>query len=1160
MSVNGNMEKDSFVHLHVHSEYSLLDGACRIDQLVKKAVELGQTAVAVTDHGVMYGAVEFYNKAKAAGIKPIIGCEVYVAPRTRHDRDSRYDLRPYHLVLLCKNNEGYGNLIKLVSEAFTDGFYGKPRVDEELIRKYSRGLICLSACLAGEVPRRLSEDDYDGAVKAALRYKDIFGDGNYYIEIQDHGIAEQKRILPGLCRISREAGVPLAATNDVHYINKSDAEIQNILLCIQIKKTIYESNSMKFPTEEFYLKSTEEMYALFPGLPEAVRNTSKIAQKCNVEFEFGVIRLPEFKMDGVSDNVAFFRDICYKGLRSKYGNAPQTEVIDRMNYELKVITDMGYVDYYLIVWDFVKYAKDKGIPVGPGRGSGAGSICAYCIGITEIDPVKYNLLFERFLNPERVSMPDFDIDFCIEGRQQVIDYVVRRYGSERVSQIIAFDTLKARAAVRDVGRAIGLENKFRNDIAVMIPKELNITIFHAINKNPDLKKLYETNHSAKRLLDLSMKIEGMPRNDSVHAAGVVISASDVTDFVPIKKSGDAVVTQYTMTALESLGLLKMDFLGLRNLTVIKYSVNEIHKSDPNFKIETVSIEDKEVFHMMSCGKTSGVFQFESDGMRRVLSRLRPESIEDLIAVISLYRPGPSESIPRYIENKHNPDKIKYKHPLLKPILEVTYGCMVYQEQVMEICRVLAGYSYGRADLVRRAMAKKKHDVMQKERSSFIYGEKNSDGNASCCGAVANGVDEKTANEIFDEMVGFASYAFNKSHAAAYAYLAYQTAYLKYHYFKEYMAALMSSVIGNTDKLIEYVEECRSAKIKILRPDINKSQAEFRVEGEHIRYGLLAVKNLGLGVIRDIISEREKNGDFHSLQNFCERTVNINVSKVCVEYLIKSGAFDGLGANRRQMMRNYEYLMDSADNFAKHSIEGQLDLFSGESESGQSEIKFKAEEEFRHADILCFEKYATGMYISGHPLDPYIKYIRLMKIPDSSYLGEEFEKRSLNKNVTNGFIGAVDDVTVRYTSTGKKMAFVNLQDTVGSINVTFFPETYKKYENKLEYGSVVYVKGKISAKSSGSFSLICDNLFDEEEFNSIIKSKRLCIKINSAEKEIFSKLITVMSEYPGKREVCFYVTDLKKYVRPKNIIGINLTEELIERLISTVGCDKIGLID
>ncbi|MGN1481150.1 DNA polymerase III subunit alpha [Porcipelethomonas sp.] len=1158
--MSNNKKNNSFVHLHVHSEYSLLDGACRIRNLVKKAAEMGQKAIAVTDHGVMYGAVEFYQEALKAGIKPIIGCEVYVAPRTRFDMEAKLDGHPYHLILLCKSNKGYQNLIKLVSKGYTEGFYSKPRVDMELLEQYHEDLICLSACLAGEIPRKLLNNDYEGAKKTALKYRDIFGTDNYYLEIQDHGIKEQREILPLICRLSKETGIPMAATNDVHYIEKSDAEVQNVLMCIQMKKTIYEPNPMKFPAEEFYLKSTEEMYELFKGIPEAVENTVVIADKCNFEFEFGVIRLPKFHIDGEDDNTAFFRRLCLEGMKEKYGENISDSIKSRMNYELEVIISMGYVDYYLIVWDFVKYAKDHDIPVGPGRGSGAGSICAYCIGITSIDPIKYNLLFERFLNPERVSMPDFDIDFCIEGRQQVIDYVVGKYGEDRVSQIIAFDTLKARAAIKDTGRTMGMSVKFRNDVSALVPKDLHITIAQSLEKSRELKELYDSNYSAHKLIDMSMKIEGMPRNDSIHAAGVVISGVPVTDLVPVKKSGDAVVTQYTMTALESLGLLKMDFLGLRNLTVIKHCVEDIRKKVPDFDINKIPVDDKDVYAMMSMGKTTGVFQFESAGMRRVLSQLIPENLEDLIAVISLYRPGPSESIPKYINNKHNPEQITYKHPLLKNILDVTYGCMVYQEQVMEICRTLAGYSYGRADLVRRAMAKKKHDVMEKERHSFVYGEKNPDGTISCAGAVANGVSEKDANEIFDEMSGFASYAFNKSHAAAYAYLAYQTAFLKCHYVKEYMAALMSSVLDNTDKLIEYAEECRINGIAVLRPDINKSSAYFTTESEGIRYGLLAIKTLGIGVINGIVNERAENGSFENLQDFCYRTEELGISRVSVEYLIKAGAFDGLGANRRQMINNYEYLMDSIASFSRANLEGQIGLFASENSSGKNEIVFKPEKEYRYADLLCFEKFATGMYISGHPVDPYKTALKLMRVPDSSEIHRNIETGSYAKNQIVCFLGVMDDVSVRYTSTGKKMGFLNLQDTCGSMEFTVFPEAYAKYEKKFIYGNLLYIFGKVSRNKSYNDTIAVDSIFDEEEFSEIISRKRFCIKLSGTDKNIIIQAAEILKKYPGRHEVCFYLTGLKKYIKLKGDYKISLDSKMLSELNKIIKSDDIGLID
>lgn len=1148
----------SFVHLHVHSEYSLLDGACRIERLVKKAVEMGQTAIAITDHGVMYGAVEFYETAKKYGIKPIIGCEVYVSPRTRFDKEVKLDSHPYHLVLLCKNNEGYQNLIKLVSLAYTEGFYSKPRVDIELLRKYSNGLICLSACLAGEIPRKLLNGEYDAAKTVALEYLEIFGDGNFYLEIQSHNIEEQKRILPMICRISKETGIPLVATNDVHYIEKSDAEIQNILLCVQLKKTIYEPNSMKFPTEEFYLKSEDEMKKIFSGIPEAIENTGIIAQKCNIEFEFGVIRLPEFHIDGENDNLAFFKRLCNEGFEKKYSYDNIT-ARERMNKEIEVITKMGYVDYYLIVWDFIVFARKNDIPVGPGRGSGAGSICAYCMGITDIDPIKFNLLFERFLNPERVSMPDFDIDFCIEGRQKVIDYVVKKYGKECVSQIIAFDTLKARAAVKDVGRAMGLSVKFRNEISAMIPKGIDVTIEKALESNRELRELYDSNISAHKLIDTSMKIEGMPRNDTVHAAGVVISGVPVTDLVPVKKSGDTILTQYTKADLEKLGLLKMDMLALRNLTVIKKCTDEIKRKNPDFDINKIPRDDMKVFEMMSKGETMGVFQFESSGMRRVLTQLIPRSIEDLIAVTSLYRPGPSDSIPKYISNRHNPEKITYKHPMLEKILDVTYGCIVYQEQVMEICRTMAGYSYGRADLVRRAMAKKNHSQMEKERHSFIYGDKNPDGTVSCVGALANGVDEKTANEIFDEISGFASYAFNKSHAAAYACLSYQTAYLKCYYTKEFMAAVMTSVVENTDKLSEYVEECKSHGIKILRPDINKSMQGFVTENDGIRYGLLAIKNLGLGVINSIISDRNCNGKFSDIQDFCNRMAKENINRTAVENLIKSGAFDGLGANRRQMVNNFEYLMESAGETIRNNLEGQMGLFSvGDKETG-SEFKFKTEEEFRYADLLCFEKYATGMYISGHPTDPYKLILELMRVPTAKEVSKKLKEKKCRNNETICCLGAMDDISTRYTSTGKKMGFLNIQDTSGNVECTLFPEIFAKCERKLIYGNVLYVTGKVSIKEGYGASFVADNILDDEEFSLLCSKKKFCIKLRSDTNRA-EIVLKKLKKYSGQTEVLLFFTDLKKMVKFKDISGVEICSGLVDELSSIVSRNDIGLID
>ena len=889
------MRADEFVNLHVHTEYSLLDGACRIKELISRVKELGQTAVAITDHGNMYGAVEFWNAARAQGIKPIIGCEVYVARRTRHDREPKLDSSPYHLILLCENNEGYRNLVKLVSYASIEGFYNKPRVDVELLKKYHDGLICMSACLAGEVQRLLTDGEYEAARSVALKYRDIFGKDNYYIEIQNHGIKEEVKNLPLLYKLSAETGIPLAATNDCHYINKKDSEMQNVLLCIQTGKTLDDPNGMKFGTDEFYVKSADEMAELFKGHEEAVSNTRLIAERCNVEFEFGNIKLPKFTIDGVDDNKQFFRSLCRKGMFEKYGSEPSATVTERLEYELDIITKMGYTDYYLIVWDFIRYAREHDVPVGPGRGSGAGSLCAYCIGITGIDPIKFNLLFERFLNPERVSMPDFDIDFCIEGRQSVKDYVVEKYGKDYVSEIIAFDTLKARAAVRDVGRVLGVSYQLCDSAAKEI--DPRATLSEALKESEELSGLYHSDRTMRKLIDLAMQLEGMPRHASTHAAGVVISAVPLSDLVPLQRNDDTVVTQYTMGVLESLGLLKMDFLGLRNLTIIRDTVREIHKTEPDFDINSIPVDDKGVFEMMSEGDTCGIFQFESEGMTARVMELRPERLEDLIVVISLYRPGPMKSIPVYIENKKHPENITYKHELLREILSDTYGCMVYQEQVMEICRKLAGYSYGHADIVRRAMAKKKHDVMLKERESFVKG------------AADNGVSEDIANSVFDEMVSFASYAFNKSHAAAYAYLAYQTAYLKYHYRGIYMAALMSSVMGMSSKLSEYIDACRDYGIEILRPDINKSNKGFTFVDGKMYFGLLAIKNAGSGLADKIINEREENGAFFSLQDFCERIGGRELNKKALENLIKAGAFDGLGLNRRQMLESYEALFE-----------------------------------------------------------------------------------------------------------------------------------------------------------------------------------------------------------------------------------------------------------
>ncbi|MDO5558250.1 MAG: DNA polymerase III subunit alpha [Oscillospiraceae bacterium] len=1136
---------DNFVHLHLHSEYSLLDGACRIKELVSMAKELGQKAVAVTDHGVMYAAVEFYNEAKKQGIKPIIGCEVYVAQRTMHDKVHKLDSSPYHLILLCKNKEGYHNLIKLVSQSFTEGFYNKPRVDKELLKKYSSGLICLSACIAGEVSRNLINNDYEGARKAAVSYLDIFGEGNFYLEVQNHGIAEEKRILPNLYRLSEETGIKLAATNDVHYVRREDADMQNVLLCIQTGVTVDDPDAMSFPTNEFYMKSEQQMRELFSAVPEAVNNTAEIADKCCVEFEFGVTKLPAFNIEGCDDNERYFRDLCIEGMCEKYGDDPDSVITDRMNYELDIIIKMGYVNYYLIVWDFIRYAKEHDIPVGPGRGSGAGSICAYCIGITGIDPMKYGLLFERFLNPERVSMPDFDIDFCIEGRQRVIDYVIEKYGSDRVAQIITFGTMAARGSIRDAGRAMGIPYGVCDKAAKLIPNELNITIKKALDRGDDLKKLYDSDTAVHKLIDMAQRIEGMPRNTSTHAAGVVIASAPVSEFVPLKKNDDAVVTQYTMTVLESLGLLKMDFLGLRNLTVIRDCVNMIHRKDPEFDISKVPVDDKAVFRMLAAGKTSGVFQFESAGMRSVIMRLVPENLEDLIAVISLYRPGPMDSIPKYIENRHNPDKVTYKHPMLESILKVTYGCIVYQEQVMEICRKLAGYSYGRADLVRRAMAKKKHDVMQKERQNFIYGLKDDNETSSCKGALANGVSEETANEIFDEMISFASYAFNKSHAAAYAYLSYQTAYLRCHYFKEYMAALMTSVLSNTPKLMEYISECEANSVHLLNPSVNESCLDFTITEDGIRFGLLAIKNLGRAVIESIMREREKNGRFRSLQNFCKRMTGEGISRRSLESLIRAGAFDGLGLNRRQMLENMHIIIAAYQQEKSDYIEGQLDFF-GTADEEIHDIKVPFMEEYPMKELLRMEKESTGMYVSGHPLSQYSIVKTLMKISDISVIRENCQSGELKDNSPVCLLSLVTAVKNHFTKKGANMCFASLEDTTGDIDCVVFPGVYELSRSKLVNDEIIYVIGKISIKDDDC-SILADNIFSEKEFLEITERKKLCFKTSSSEiRSLMEKLDAVLCDNAAVR-VCYYLTDMKKTVSAKGRNTVDLTSETFSKL-------------
>lgn len=1143
-----------FVHLHLHSEYSLLDGACRIEELVLRVKELGQTAAAVTDHGNMFAAVEFYNACRAEGIKPIIGCEVYVAPRSRNDKAGRIDA-PYHLILLCEDQEGYRNLIKLVSLSYTEGFYMKPRIDKELLRKYHKGLICLSGCLAGEIAVLLARDDYESAVETALEYQGIFGKGNYFIEIQDHKDIEQKRINPSLIRLSNQTGIPLAATNDCHYLRREDAYAQRILMCISTAKTIEDENSMAFPTEEFYVKSGDEMAELFRSCPQAITNTVKIAERCNVEFEFGNTKLPYFHIDGVEDNEAFLRKMCLDGLYKRY-TEPTEEALKRLDYELDIITGMGYTDYYLIVWDFINYAKSKGIPVGPGRGSGAGSLCAYCIGITGVDPLKYNLLFERFLNPERVSMPDFDIDFCMEGRQRVIDYVIRKYGADHVAQIATFGTLAAKQAVRDSARAMGFAYQVGDSISKKVPRYAKLSV--SVKQDPALRELYNTNEQAKQVIDTAMRIEGMPRNVSTHAAGVVITKEPVDYYVPLYARDGQVSTQYTMTILERLGLLKIDFLGLRNLTIIDHCCKSIKKNNPSFDINTIPIDDQAVFDMLSKGQTGGVFQFESAGMTSAITRLRPTGIEDLIAVISLYRPGPMDSIPTYIRNRHNPSLVTYKHPLLKDILEVTYGCIVYQEQVMQIFRTLAGYSYGRADIVRRAMAKKKSDVLENERKAFIWGEE-----GQCAGAVANGVPEKVANEIFDEMTSFASYAFNKSHACAYAFVSYQTAYLKCHYYKEYMAALMTNaLLDSTDKLMGYITDVTKNGVKILPIDINSSERGFVPCDEGIKFALLAVKGLGEGAIERIVRERETAGDFTSLMNFCTRIQGKDINVRNVEALIKSGAFDSFPHNRHEMIDSCAFVMRIAADETEGVLSGQLDFFSNNA-NVKPEYHITPCEEYDSETLLEYEHEALGMYLSGHPIDKLFPILKAGQSRTASEIinGAAEEQKGFCDGDRVHYCGMVIAKRQLRTKKGDLMCFVTIEDRYSQVEVIVFPKVYEGCARFIDEKALLHVFGRLSVRDDEETKILADICEPVESFCNELLSRDLCVKLSSTDKESVQRVISIAEKYRSDsgRKLIIWFEDIRKKTGIKGLAAVNVSRELIEELSEAVGENSVAFM-
>ncbi len=1148
----------AFVHLHVHTEYSLLDGACRIKNLMGRVKELGQTAVAITDHGAMYGVIDFYKAARAAGVKPIIGCEVYVAPRSRRDRVHGVDNESWHLVLLCENMTGYRNLCYMVSQAFLDGFYGKPRVDYELLEQHHEGLIALSACLAGEIPRKILDDDYDGALAAAKRMSGIFGPDRFYLEMQDHGYQNQPAVNRGARRIARETGLPLVVTNDAHYIKKEDAKMQDVLMCIQMQKTVEDPGRMKFETEEFYIKSEEEMAELFPNEPEAIEITQKIADMCQVDFEFGNYHLPDFfPPEGVSCD-EYFEKLCWEGFSVRYPQGQDREK-DQLTYEMKMIRQMGFVNYFLIVADYVDYARKNGIPVGPGRGSAAGSMVSYCLGITDMDPLKYSLYFERFLNPGRVTMPDIDMDFCVNRRQDVIDYVTEKYGKDNVAQIVTFGTMKAKGAVRDVGRALGMSYGDVDAVARLVPATLNITLAESLKISPQLKERYDSEPQVKTLIDTAMGVEGMPRNTSTHAAAVVITKEPVYQYVPLSKNDDTVVIQYTMTTVEELGLLKMDFLGLRNLTVIDDAEKLIHKRDPDFDLNSVPDGDKETYQMLSAGRTSGVFQMESTGMTGVCANLHPESVEDLTAIVSLYRPGPMDNIPTFIANRHNPNKIKYAHPLLEPILSVTYGVIVYQEQVIDIFRSLGGYSLPQADNIRRAMSKKKHDVIESERKAFIHG----DPGQNICGAAANGVPEETANRIYDQIIDFASYAFNKAHAVCYAQIAYETAYLKCHYPREYMAALMTSVLDSTTKISEYISECKDLGIAVLPPDVNRSDDQFTVTEEGIRFGLGAVKNIGVGFVKTLMQEREAGGPFASLEDFCQRLSSSDLNKRTVENLIKCGAMDCFGARRSQQLVVYETVMSAVADAKKHNVEGQMglfDMFEETQDFKPATVPLPDIPELTAQEKMQMEKETTGLYLSGHPMDDYREKVKKAgAVPIGEIMEDSTEEGEGNfaDGETVAVAGIVTKVKSKTTKNGSLMAYVTLEDDTGAMELLCFSRVLGTYGGCLQENSAVLVKGKISLRDEKEPQLMADSAvpLSQVEDKAPAREARavpkqggtLYLKLPAMDSREFRKLKPILHMFPGNTKTVLFFADTKQRMGTTCLIDEYLLQELRELL-------------
>ncbi len=1149
----------NFSHLHVHTEYSLLDGSNKIKEYVARVKELGMNSAAITDHGVMYGVIDFYREAKKNGIKPILGCEVYVAPNSRFDREiTGGEDRYYHLVLLAENNTGYSNLMKIVSKGFVDGYYYKPRVDKSLLREYHEGIIALSACLVGEVPRYISKGLYDNAKKAALEYQEIFGKGNFFLELQDHGIPEQGIVNQRLLQMSEELGIELVATNDVHYTYAEDEKPHDILLCIQTGKKLQDENRMRYEGGQYYVKSPEEMANLFPYALQALENTQKIADRCDVEIEFGVTKLPKYDVPDGMTSWEYLNKLCYEGLERRYENPPE-ELRERLKYELDTIQHMGYVDYFLIVWDFINYAKRHDIAVGPGRGSAAGSIVSYCLEITNIDPMRYQLLFERFLNPERVSMPDIDVDFCFERRPEVIDYVMRKYGKDRVVQIVTFGTLAARGVIRDVGRVMDLPYAFVDNIAKMIPQELNITIDKALKMNSELRSTYESDEQVKYLIDMCKRLEGLPRHSSMHAAGVVISQKSVDEYVPLSRASDGtIVTQFTMTTLEELGLLKMDFLGLRTLTVIQNAVNLAKQKNPDFQIDKIDYNDQAVLDYIGTGKTDGIFQLESAGMKGFMKELKPHSLEDIIAGISLYRPGPMDFIPQYIKGKNDASSITYDCPQLEPILAPTYGCIVYQEQVMQIVQALAGYTLGRSDLLRRAMSKKKGDVMQKERQIFVYGDEET----GVPGCIKNGIDEKTANKIYDEMIDFAKYAFNKSHAAAYAVVSYQTAFLKYYYPVEYMAALMTSVIENPSKVAAYIYACRQMNIKILPPDINRGYADFSVDEGNIRYGLAAIKSIGKPVIQAIVEERKEYGEFKNLEDFISRmSAREALNKRAIENFIKAGALDCLGGTRKQFMSIYIQIVDHVNQEKKYSMTGQMSLFDLVSEEEKSDFQIQLPKvgEYAKETKLAFEKEVLGVYISGHPLEEYEE--QWQKAISATTLDFQLDEESNHSKVHDGareiIGGFITEKTMKATKTNQMMAFVTVEDLLGTVEVVVFPRDYEKNRNLLEVDRKVFIKGRVSEEDDKPSKLICEKVVP---FNQI--KRELWIQFPDKADYLKNEQIVYgyLADSEGEDEVVIYCQAERAVKRlPKNR-NIQIAPQVLSKLMNHYGEKRVKVVE